>query len=154
MLKLRKYVGSTTALKSIGTVSEFVGAGGSFVPSSERNFRDETKRVSILLSDKDGNTDLINCAKNVSDDLRSKKLTFSTLGSFPIYEIPQVDVNGDPKMMINPETGEEEQELRYFIGYPGGASNINSIKVTVTEEMIKTPVQLSREVDWSQLVAL
>ena len=77
MLKLRKYVGSTTELKSIGTVSEFVGAGGSFVPSSERNFRDVTKRVSILLSDKDGNTDLINCAKNVSDDLRSKKLTFS-----------------------------------------------------------------------------
>ena len=110
MLKLRKYVRSTTALKSIGTVSEFVGAGGSFVPSSERNFRDETKRVSILLSDKDGNTDLINCAKNVSDDLRSKKLTFSTLGSFPIYEIPQVDVNGDPKMMINPETGEEEHQ--------------------------------------------
>ena len=111
MLKLRKYVRSTTALKSIGTVSEFVGAGGSFVPSSERNFRDETKRVSILLSDKDGNTDLINCAKNVSDDLRSKKLTFSNLGSFPIYEIPQVDVNGDPVMMINPETGEEEQVL-------------------------------------------
>ena len=109
MLKLRKYVGSTTALKSIGTVSEFVGAGGSFVPSSERNFRDETKRVSILLSDKDGNTELINCAKNVSDDLRSKKLTFSTLGSFPIYEIPQVDVNGDPKMIINPETGMPEE---------------------------------------------
>ena len=135
MLKLRKYVGSTTSLKSIGTVSEFVGVGGSFVPSSERNFRDETKRVSILLSDKDGNTDLINCAKSVSDDLRSKKLPFSTLGSFPIYEIPQVDTNGDPKMMINPETGEEEQELRYFIGYPGGASNINSIKVLLLDLM-------------------
>ena len=154
MLKLRKYVGSTTALKSIGTVSEFVGIGGSFVPSSERNFRDATKRVSILLSDKDGNTDLINCAKNVSDDLRSKKLTFSTLWSFPIYEITQVDVTGDPNMMINPETGEEEQELRYKKRYPRDTSNLNSIKVTVTEEMIKNPVQLAREVDWSQLVAL
>ena len=154
MLQFKKYVASTTALKSIGTVSEFVGAGGSFVPSSERNFRNETKRVSILLSDKDGNTDLINCAENVSKDLRSKKLNFSNLGSFPIYEMPQVDVNGDPKMIINPETGEEEQELAYLIGYAGGESNLDTVKVTVTEEMIKTPVQLAREVDWSQLIAL
>ena len=67
---------------------------------------------------------------------------------------PRITEKNTIEMMINPETGEEEQELRYFIGYPGGASNINSIKVTVTEEMIKTPVQLAREVDWSQLIAL
>ena len=57
-------------------------------------------------------------------------------------------------MKINPETGEEEQELAYFIGYAGGGSNLDTVKVTVTEEMIKTPVQLAREVDWSQLIAL
>ena len=154
MLQFKKYAQTATQLKSLGTVGEFVGVGGKFAPSSVRNFQDPNKRVNILLTNANGETVTVNCSKPVSADLRSKKLTFSTLGSFPIYEIPQVDVNGDPKMMINPETGEEEQELRYYIGYPGGASNINSIKVTVTEEMIKTPVQLAREVDWSQLIAL
>ena len=155
MLKLKKYVGSTTALKSIGTVSEFVGVGGSYRPSSERNFNDLSKRVTILLMDKEGNSEVITCAKSVSDAFRSKKLTLTELGSLPIYEIPQVDKqSGEPLMKINPETGEEEQELAYLIGYAGGGSNLDTVKVTVTEEMVKTPVQLSREVDWSQLIAL
>ena len=155
MLKLKKYVGTTTALKSIGTVSEFVGIGGSYRPSSERNFNDLSKRVTILLMDKEGNSEVITCAKSVSDAFRSKKLTLTELGSLPIYEIPQVDKqSGEPLMKINPETGEEEQELAYLIGYAGGGSNLDTVKVTVTEEMVKTPVQLSREVDWSQLIAL
>lgn len=155
MLKLKKYAGSTTALKSIGTVSEFVGVGGSYRPSSERNFNDLSKRVTILLMDKEGNSEVVTCAKSVSDDFRSKKLTLTEIGSLPIYEVPQVDKQtGEPVMIINPETGEEEQELAYFIGYAGGGSNLDTVKVTVTEEMIKTPVQLAREVDWSQLIAL
>ena len=155
MLKLRKYVGSTTALKSIGTVSEFVGIGGSYRPSSERNFNDLSKRVTILLMDTEGNSEVITCAKSVSDAFRSKKLTLTEIGSLPIYEIPQVDKQtGEPVMIINPETGNEEQALAYFIGYAGGGSNLETVKVTVTEEMIKTPVQLAREVDWSQLIAL
>ena len=155
MLKLRKYVGSTTALKSIGTVSEFVGVGGSYRPSSERNFNDLSKRVTILLMGADGNSEVITCAKSVSDAFRDKKLTLTEIGSLPIYEVPQVDKQtGEPVMIINPETGNEEQSLAYFIGYAGGGSNLETVKVTVTEEMIKTPVQLSREVDWSQLIAL
>lgn len=155
MLKLKKYVGSTTTLKSIGTVSEFVGVGGSYRPSSERNFNDLSKRVTILLMDKEGNSEVITCAKSVSDAFRSKKLTLTEIGSLPIYEIPQVDKqSGEPLMKINPETGEEEQELAYLIGYAGGGSNLDTVKVTVTEEMIKTPVQLAREVEWSQLIAL
>ena len=155
MLKLKKYVGSTTALKSIGTVSEFVGVGGSYRPSSERNFNDLSKRVTILLMDAEGNSEVITCAKSVSDAFRSKKLTLTEIGSLPIYEIPQVDKqSGEPLMKINPETVEEEQELAYLIGYAGGGSNLDTVKVTVTEEMIKTPVQLAREVDWSQLIAL
>ena len=155
MLKLRKYVGSTTSLKSIGTVSEFVGVGGSYRPSSERNFNDLSKRVTILLMDAEGNSEVITCAKSVSDAFRGKKLTLTEIGSLPIYEVPQVDKQtGEPVMIINPETGEEEQALAYFIGYPGGGSNLDTVKVTVTEEMIKTPVQLAREVDWSQLIAL
>ena len=154
MLQFKKYAQAATQLKSLGTVSEFVGVGGSYRPSSERNFNDLSKRVTILLMDVDGNSEVITCAKSVSDAFRSKKLTLTEIGSLPIYEVPQVDKGGEPIMKINPETGEEEQELAYFIGYPGGGSNLETIKVTVTEEMIKTPVQLAREVDWSQLIAL
>ena len=155
MLKLRKYVGSTTSLKSIGTVSEFVGVGGSYRPSSERNFNDLSKRVTILLVDKEGNSEVVPCGEKVSTDFRGKKITLSELGSLPIFEVPRIDkITKEPIMKINPETGEEEQELAYFIGYAGGGSNLDTVKVTVTEEMIKTPVQLAREVDWSQLIAL
>ena len=43
--------------------------------------------------------------------------------------------------------------ILHSISYQGGG-NASSAAVEVTDKMIKTPVQLSREVDWSQLVAL
>ena len=56
-------------------------------------------------------------------------------------------------MQIDEETGEEVQMILHSISYQGGG-NASSAAVEITEEMIKTPVQLAREVDWSQLVAL
>ena len=78
----------------------------------------------------------------------------SDLAGLPILELPQFDeVTKEPIMVINEETGEEEQLILHSISYPGGG-NASSAAVEITEEMIKTPVQLAREVDWSQLVAL
>ena len=153
MLKLRKYVGSTTALKSIGTVSEFVGVGGKFAPSSVRNFKDTTKRVNILLTNAKGETVTVNCSKPVSADLRSKALKISDLAGLQILELPQYDTDGNPVMQIDEESGEEVQLILHSISYQGGG-NADNVAVEITEEMIKTPVQLAREVDWSQLVAL
>ena len=56
-------------------------------------------------------------------------------------------------MQINEETGKEEQVIMYSISNNGGV-DMSFSEVKITEEMVKTPVQLAREVDWSQLIAL
>ena len=153
MLQFKKYAQTATQLKSLGTVGEFVGIGGKFAPSSVRNFQDTTKRVNILLTNANGETVTVNCSKPVSADLRSKALKVSDLAGLPILELPQFDKEGNPVMKIDEETGEEVQIIVYSISNVGGV-DMSFSEVTVTEEMIKTPVQLAREVDWSQLVAL
>ena len=153
MLQFKKYAQTATQLKSLGTVSEFVGVGGKFAPSSVRNFKDTTKRVNILLTNAKGETVTVNCSKPVSADLRSKALKISDLAGLPILELPQYDSDGNPVMQIDEESGEEVQLILHSISYQNNG-NTDNVAVKVTEEMIKTPVQLAREVDWSQLIAL
>ena len=153
MLQFKKYAQTATQLKSLGTVSEFVGVGGKFAPSSVRNFQDTTKRVNILLTNAKGETVTVNCSKPVSADLRNKTLKVSDLAGLPILELPQFDSDGNPVMQIDEETGEEVQMVLHSISYQSGG-NTDSVAVEITEAMVKTPVQLAREVDWSQLVAL
>ena len=154
MLQFKKYAQTATQLKSLGTVGEFVGIGGKFAPSSVRNFQDPNKRVNILLTNANGETVTVNCSKPVSADLRNKTLKFSDLAGLPILELPQFDeVTKEPIMVINEETGEEEQLILHSISYQNGG-NTDSVAVEVTEAMVKTPVQLAREVDLSQLIAL
>ena len=153
MLQFKKYAQAATQLKSLGTVGEFVGVGGKFAPSSVRNFQDTTKRVNILLTNANGETVTVNCSKPVSADLRSKALKISDLAGLQILELPQYDSDGNPVMQIDEESGEEVQLILHSISYQGGG-NSDNVAVEVTEAMIKTPVQLAREVDWSQLVAL
>ena len=153
MLQFKKYAQAATQLKSLGTVGEFVGVGGKFAPSSVRNFKDTTKRVNILLTNAKGETVTVNCSKPVSADLRSKALKISDLAGLQILELPQYDSDGNPVMQIDEETGEEVQMVLHSISYQNGG-NTDNVAVEVTEAMVKTPVQLAREVDWSQLVAL
>jgi hypothetical protein len=153
MLQFKKYAQTATQLKSLGTVGEFVGVGGKFAPSSVRNFQDTTKRVNILLTNANGETVTVNCSKPVSADLRSKALKISDLAGLQILELPQYDSDGNPVMQIDEESGEEVQLILHSISYQGGG-NASSAAVEVTETMVKTPVQLAREVDWSQLIAL
>ena len=103
----------------------------------------------------------VNCADKLSTQLREAKKQsveqfqnlWNTIGSLPILELPQYDKEGNPIMQINEETGKEEQMIMYSISNNGGV-DMSFSEVKVTEEMIKTPVQLAREVDWSQLIAL
>ena len=153
MLQFKKYAQTATQLKSLGTVGEFVGVGGKFAPSSVRNFQDPNKRVNILLTNANGETVTVNCSKPVSADLRSKAIKLSDLAGLQILELPQFDTDGNPVMQIDEETSEEVQMVLHSISYQNGG-NTDNVAVEVTEAMVKTPVQLAREVDWSQLIAL
>ena len=103
----------------------------------------------------------VNCSDKLSSQLREAKKQspekleelWNTVGSLPILELPQFDKDGNPVMKIDEETGDEVQVIVYSISNVGGV-DMSFSEVKITEEMIKTPVQLAREVDWSQLIAL
>ena len=171
MLQFKDVAPRESSLKSIGTVSEFVGVGGSFKLTTDENFtgklvknRDGVERrtrVTVALHNAKGQIVFVNCADKLSTRLREAKKQspqkleelWNTVGSLPILELPQFDKEGNPVMKIDEETGEEVQIIVYSISNAGGV-DMSFSEVTVTEEMIKTPVQLAREVDWSQLIAL
>ena len=171
MLQFKDVAPRESSLKSIGTVSEFVGIGGTFKLTTPENFtgklvidrkgKERRTRITVALYNAKGQVVYVNCADKLSERLRSAKKQsveefqklWNTLGSLPILELPQFDEEGNPIMQINEETGKEEQMIMYSISNAGGV-DMSFSEVTVTEEMVKTPVQLAREVDWSQLVAL
>ena len=171
MLQFKDVAPRQSSLKSIGTVSEFVGIGGTFKLTTPENFTgkivkdrngvDRRTRITVALHNAKGQVVNVNCSDKLSSQLReSKKQSveefqklWNTVGSLPILELPQYDKDGNPVMKIDEETGEEVQIIVYSISNVGGV-DMSFSEVTVTEEMIKTPVQLAREVDWSQLIAL
>ena len=171
MLQFKDVAPRESSLKSIGTVSEFVGIGGTFKLTTPENFTgklvknregvERRTRITVALHNAKGQVVNVNCSDKLSSQLREAKKQsveefqklWNTVGSLPILELPQYDKDGNPIMKIDEETGEEVQIIVYSISNAGGV-DMSFSKVTVTEEMIKTPVQLAREVDWSQLVAL
>ena len=171
MLQFKDVAPRQSSLKSIGTVSEFVGIGGTFKLTTPENFTgklvknregvERRTRITVALHNAKGQVVNVNCSDKLSSQLREAKKQsveefqklWNTVGSLPILELPQYDKDGNPIMKIDEETGEEVQIIVYSISNTGGV-DMSFSEVTVTEEMIKTPVQLSREVDWSQLIAL
>ena len=171
MLQFKDVAPRESSLKSIGTVSEFVGIGGSFKLTTPENFtgklvidregKERRTRITVALHNAKGQVVFVNCADKLSTQLREAKKRsveefqklWNTLGSLPILEVPQFDKEGNPIMKIDEETGEEVQIIVYSISNAGGV-DMSFSEVKITEEMVKTPVQLAREVDWSQLIAL
>jgi len=171
MLQFKDVAPRESSLKSIGTVSEFVGVGGSFKLTTDENFtgklvidregKERRTRITVALHNAKGQVVFVNCADKLSTQLREAKKQspqkleelWKTVGSLPILELPQFDKEGNPIMQINEETGKEEQMIMYSISNNGGV-DMSFSEVKITEEMVKTPVQLAREVDWSQLIAL
>ena len=171
MLQFKDVAPRQSSLKSIGTVSEFVGIGGTFKLTTPENFTgkivkdrngvDRRTRITVALHNAKGQVVNVNCSDKLSSQLKKNKKQsveefqklWNTVGSLPILELPQYDKDGNPVMKIDEETGEEVQIIVYSISNVGGV-DMSFSEVTVTEEMVKTPVQLAREVDWSQLIAL
>jgi len=72
--------------KSLGTIAQICGPGGSYKPSSPRNWLDTTKQVAILLFNKEGKSQMVVCSPAVSDGLRNKSIKLSQLQSFEVCE--------------------------------------------------------------------
>lgn len=85
-LEFKKYERAQSAdLDNLGTVGELVGKGGviKFIP---KNFRDDKKRVVVILEKKDGTSVQVSCSEQVSRGLRAKTITEENLVTLPILE--------------------------------------------------------------------
>jgi len=171
MLQFKKASERVSTLKTIGTVAEFVGAGGKFELASLNNFNGtinkagvrELKKVSIKLVNKAGDYEYVNCSTPVGNWLRevsgnALKERVTELGSFPILELPQTitDENspnfGKPYMVVNKDTGEEEQLVLYSISFTG-ATDMSATSINITDEMLKKEVA-KRAINFEDLIAI
>lgn len=84
MFKLEKYTRPDGGVKDLGSFKE--GAAGLKIQFLSKNFADATKRVVLLLSDKDGNSTPVSCSKVVSADIRAGKLTMGQIASLRVLE--------------------------------------------------------------------
>jgi hypothetical protein len=171
MLQIKKATDRANSLKTIGTVAEFIGKGGSYELASTKNFKGTLdangnrvqKKVSIKLINKDGEFEWVNCSTPVGEYLRSSttpeelKQRLAELGSLPILELPQLERDenspnfGKPIMVTDEETGEEKPLVLYSISFVGGA-DMSSTRVTITDEMLKKEIA-SREINFEELIA-
>jgi len=108
---------------SLGTIAKLAGLGGKIKPVSINNFTDENKRVVILVTNKDGESDTVTCSPEVSKRLRSKELTISQLSTFEVIE--QLTLSG---------------EIMNLVVMPSNGAGIPDYEITGKEESF-TPVE-------------
>ena len=172
MLQFKKASERVSTLKTIGTVASFVGVGGKFELASTNNFKGTInkegvrilKKVSIKLLDKNGDYEYVNCSTPVGNWLRESssetelKSRLDEVGSFPILELPQLERDenspnfGQPIMVVNKETGEEEPLILYSISFTG-ATDMSATSVSITDEMLKKEVA-KRAINFEDLIAV
>ena len=86
----------------LGTVAQLVGKGGKvkFVP---KNLADDSKRVTVILERKNGESAMVLCSKAVSEGIRAKTITLANLLGFSVTE--QLTVGGETINVITMPTG-------------------------------------------------
>ena len=166
MLQFKDVTPQESTLKSIGTVAQFAGIGGYHELSNEENFKGKVKdeetgkltNVTIAIYNAQGQRAYVNCSEAVSKDLRASKSEeelqekLANLASLPILELPQFDKEGNPVMVVDKETGEENQLIIYSISNVG-AKDMSATRVTITEDMLKREVA-KRAINLEDLIAV
>ena len=172
MLQFKKATDRANTLKTIGTVAEFIGTGGTYELASTKNFKGtidaegnkKLKKVSIKLINKAGEFEWVNCSSPVGAYLRDAssadelKERLAELGSLPILELPQLERDenspnfGQPIMVTDEETGELKPLVLYSISFVGG-TDMSSTRTNVTDEMLKKEIA-SRAINFEDLIAM
>ena len=165
MLQFKNVTTSENTLKTIGTVAEVAGVKGYHELSSEKNFKgtlnpktNELSRVTIAIYNAQGQRSYVNCSKPLSAELRASKskeelqAKLTNLASLPILALPRVDLEGNPVMEYNEETGEEQQIIVYTISNKGG-SDMSSTRTVITEDMLKAEA-VKRSINFEDLIAI
>jgi hypothetical protein len=171
MLQFKNVAQQESTLKTIGTVAEFIGVGGSYEPLSQKNFKgvlnektNKLNRVTIALFNADKQRVIVNCSEPLSADLRASssedelKVKLANLALLPILELPQVERDetspnfGKPIMVADEETGEMKPLVIYTISNQGG-QDMNQVRTNITKEMLDKKLA-SIEIKYEDLIAM
>lgn len=147
MEHFKVYQSQTKFDKIADSLNHLVGEGGTFRPSSRKNFLSE-RSVALTCTRANGTSTIVVVAQDVSQQLRDKSLKLSELGTFPIFEF------GNPNE-VDEETGKPVPPM-LLLAYPSdGNSDVPT--VTVTKDIIAKAkdVKLKRQAsfDWTSRMA-
>ena len=86
----------------LGTVAQLIGKGGKikFIP---KNLADDSKRVAVILEQKNGASAMVLCSETVSAGVRSKDITLQHIAGFTVTE--QITKSGETINVITMPTG-------------------------------------------------
>lgn len=83
---------------SLGTVATLIGVGGKIRPITMSNWLNPDIRIQLVLTQKDGTSDVVTCSPELSKRLRSKEIKISQLPNFEVEE--QLNSQGEIINMI------------------------------------------------------
>ena len=132
--------GSSTMTLIDDSLNQHLGEGGTYRPCSRKNFLNADKAVALTATKADGTSAIVTCTKEISSLLRSKELTFSELGSIPIFEFETEDMD----------------ESMFLLSYPQEEGNNDAPTVTVTKASLKEkakPAKRKSTFDWTKEMA-
>ncbi len=111
------------ALKTLGTVASNAGKGGA-ITLIDKNFKDLSKRVALVVKRADGMSAVVSCSNAVSQGMRDQSISLSQVQGFPILE-----TSWDT---IDENTGETKVVTANFVSLPGG-TQVEDFAITEDE---------------------
>jgi hypothetical protein len=86
--KLTAYQGQSATLTDNGTIASIIGQNGS-ISFIRKNLNDPNKRVALLLKDDKGNSGVVSCSAQVSEEIRAKRMTIHEIAGLSLLENEQ-----------------------------------------------------------------
>jgi len=86
--KLTAYQGQSATLTDNGTIANLVGKNGS-ISLIRKNLNDPNKRVALLLKDDNGNSGIVSCSAQVSEEIRAKRISIHEIAGLSLLENEQ-----------------------------------------------------------------
>lgn len=84
-IAFKKYEKKESALTELGTLKSLAGKGGK-ITFLRKNFANKSKRVALVVTQKDGKSAIIPCSQQVSDLIRNKEITINQLAGLQVVE--------------------------------------------------------------------
>lgn len=141
MAKFEIYQGGSSTMNLVAdSLNQLLGAGGTYRPSSKKNFLNPDKAVALTATKADGTSAIVVCSKEISSLFRSKEVLLSELGSIPVFEFETEDMD----------------ESMFLLSYPQEEGNSDIPSVEVTKDSLKAkskPAKRKSTFDWTQEMA-